>query len=132
MGLLIPITGVAQDYRVPGAYAEILFAQGPASAAAGVRQVVLVMPKLSAGTWTANTMYRVNNEKEAEDGAGAGSPLHRAARKFLRVNKDAKLWAVPYAETSGGTPVAATGTVTLTGTASGTGTIVVTVCGEDC
>lgn len=133
MSLIIPITGVDATYRVPGAYAEILFAQGPASAAAGVREVVLVMPMTSSGTWTANTLYRVPNEATARAGAGPGSPLHRAARKFLSVNKDAKLWAVPYAASSGGSPATATGTITFgTGPATGTGTAIVTICGEDC
>ena len=83
MALLIPITGVAQDYRVPGAFAEILFSQGPASAASGVRGVVFVMPKISAGTWTAAVLYPVSNESDAATGAGEGSPLHRAIRKFM-------------------------------------------------
>jgi phage tail sheath gpL-like len=112
--------------------AEILFAQGPASAAASVREVCFVMPKTSAGTWTANTLYRVGAESVARDGAGAGSPLHRACRKFLLHNKDAKLWAMPYAASSGGSPVAATGTFTVTGPATATGTLSAIVAGELC
>lgn len=132
MSDIIPITGIDQSFRVPGSYVELLFAQGPASASAGVREVVLVAPKISTGAWTAATLYRVNNEADAITGAGEGSPLHRAVRKFLNVNKDAKLWVVPVAETSGGSPVAATGTVTFTTTATATGTAAVTVCGELC
>ncbi|HTJ17827.1 MAG TPA: hypothetical protein VL494_13700 [Steroidobacteraceae bacterium] len=132
MSALIPITGVALDFRVPGAFAEILFAQGPASAAAGERQVVFVMPMLSTGTWTANTLYGpITDSKVAEDGAGAGSPLHRGIRKFLKHNKDAKVWAVPVAETTGGSPVAGTMTITWATAPTGTGTTTVTVCGED-
>src|SRR5688572_18316512 len=112
MALQIPITGVAQDYRVPGSYAEVLFAQGPASASTGVREVVFVMPKISAGTWTAATLYPVANDSEAATGAGEGSPLHRGIRKFMQMNKDAKVYALPVAETSGGSPVAATWTCT--------------------
>lgn len=131
--LQIPITGIAQDYRNPGVYAEILFAQGPASAAAGEREVVFVMPMLSSGTtWTANTRYRVGDASEAETGAGAGSPIHRAVRKYMKHNKDQKVWVVPYLPTSGGSPVAATWTATFATTPTGTGTATVTVCGEDC
>lgn len=115
---LIPITGTPSSYKVPGAYAEILFAQGPASASSGVRRVALAMPMTASGTWTANTVNRVRSEADVEEGAGRGSPAHRAARIFLKANKKAKLYVVPYAATSGGGGVAsATGVITITFTA---------------
>lgn len=131
MALLIPITGVAQSFRVPGSFAEVLFAQGPASAAAGVREVVIAMPMLSTGTWTAGTLYPIGSENDAATGAGLGSPLHRCARIFLKANRNAKLWGLPVAETSSGSPAAATAVLTIATSATGTGTIVVTICGED-
>jgi phage tail sheath gpL-like len=133
MPLSIPITGVGADYRVPGPFVELLFGQGPASASVGAREVVLVMPKISSGTWTAATLYPITNEADAETGAGAGSPLHRAARKFLQINKDAKLWGLPVSETSsagGGT--AATWTCLFATTPTARGTATVTICGEEC
>ncbi len=130
--LVHPVLGVDATYRTPGNYAEVVFAQGPSSAAAGVREVVFVMPKVSTGTWTAGTLYPVRNEKTAEDGGGAGSPIHRGIRKFLKVNKDAKVWALPVSETSGGSPIAATWVLTLATNASGTGTLSVTIAGELC
>lgn len=129
---LIPITGIDATWRVPNVYAELLFGQGPATASAGVREVCFVMPKISTGTWTAATLYRVNSEKDADDGGGSGSPIHRAIRKFLLANKNAKVWALPVAETSGGSPVAATAVLTIATTATGTGTLTATVAGEDC
>lgn len=132
MSLLIPITGIDASFRVPGAFAEILFAQGESSASAGVRTVCFVMPKLSTGTWAANVRVRVNNAGEAEQGGGAGSPIHRGIRKFMSINKDAKVFACPVAETTGGSPIAATATVTFVNAATGTGTVVVTILDEDC
>ena len=132
MTLVLPILGVGEDFVVPGSYAEILFAQGPASAAAATREVCFIMPKTSAGTWTVNTLYPVPNEQTANVGAGVGSPLHRACRIFLTNNKDAKLWAVPYAATSGGSPATATATVTITGTITATGTLSVWIAGVLC
>ncbi len=129
---LIPITGLGLDWKVPNSYVEILFAQGPASAAIAGRDVVFVMPKLSTGTWTAATLYPITSEKTAEDGAGSGSPLHRAVRKFLQVNKDAKLYGLPVAETTGGSPIAATSTVTFATTPTGVGVATVWICGEAC
>jgi phage tail sheath gpL-like len=132
MGLSIPITGVAADWRLPGSYAEILFNQGPATAFAGVRDVVLVMPKTSSGTATVNTRYPIPNEQTAELLGGSGSMIHRAARKFLKVNKDAKLYCVAYAASSGGSPASATAVLTIATTATGPGTLTVMVCGETC
>lgn len=132
MASLIPISGVDQNWLVPGAYAEILFAQGPATAAAPTREIVFVMPKTSAGSWTANTLYQVRDEYSARVGAGVGSPLHRALRKALAHNKDAKFWAVPYSATSGGTPATATATITLSGTVTAGGKVDVIIAGEHC
>jgi phage tail sheath gpL-like len=127
----IPITGVPSTYRVPGQYAEILFAQGPSTAAAPAREVIFVMPTLSSGgTWTAGTVYRVRNEQEAINGAGVGSPLHRAIRKFLRSNTSAKVWALPYAPSSGGAPVKAALTVTWTNAATAVGITSLWVAGD--
>jgi phage tail sheath gpL-like len=127
----IPITGVPSTYKLPGNYAEVIFAQGPSTASAGEREVVLCMPMLSSGAaWTANTLYQIKNEQDAIDGAGAGSPLHRAARRFLTSNKRAKLWALPYAETSGGAPVKADLTVTWTSDPTASGVTRLWICGE--
>lgn len=127
---LIPIAGIPSSYRTPGSYAEIDFAQGPGTSSAGVRSVIFVMPKTAAGAWTVNTVYEVKNEGTARDGAGVGSPLHRGLRAFLKRNKRAKVYALPYAATSGGSPVAATGTITYATTATGIGSTVVTALGE--
>ena len=128
----IPILGIGGDWRKPGAFSEIRFAQGATSAGAGEREVVFVMPKLSTGTWTAAKLYRATSESEVETGAGAGSPMHRAARKFFQHNKDAKCWFLPVAETTGGSPIAATATVTFTSTPAATGVATVWICGESC
>lgn len=132
MSLQIPITGLGPDWVLPGGYLELLFGQGPAGAFAPGREAVLVMPKTSAGTWTANTIYPIRNAAEAEVGAGAGSPLHRGALAFRTFNKDAKLWGVPYGASADGAPATATGTVAITATVTAPGTITVWVCNEPC
>lgn len=125
------LTGIPSGYRTPIFAAEILFAQGPASAASGERQVVFVMPKTSAGTWTVNKLYGpIANEAEVETGGGAGSPIHRGIRAFLRLNKDARVYAVPYAATSGTTDVAAALDLDIATNATGAGTITLYIAGE--
>lgn len=116
-----PLTGLPSSYRVPGQFGEVAFNQGPSAAAASAWDVAFVMPKLSAGTWTVNTRYRVKSEIEVRNGAGAGSPMHRAVKKFLENNKDSAIYCVPYAASSGGSPATATGTITWATTPTGTG-----------
>jgi phage tail sheath gpL-like len=133
---LIPITGWPSNYRTPGTGIELRFAQGPSSAEAGIRDVCFVMPKLaSGGTWQANMVQRVTSEADAIAGAGAGSPLHRACRAFLRRNKTAKLFALPYLPSSGTAGTADLDVTVSFGSGSNptaTGTIRLTVCGEAC
>lgn len=119
----IPIQGVGSSYLVPGAYLELNLAQGVSTAAAPGRDVIYVMPKLSTGTWTNNTVYQVTSESQVIDGAGAGSPLHRAIRKHLSANKTSKVFALPYAATSGAGATAADGYFTFSGTATGSGIV---------
>lgn len=127
----IPLTGIAANYRKPGNFAEVLFGQGPSTASGGVRKVLITGPMLGSGAaWTAGTMVQVKSEADAIAGAGAGSPLHRAIRAFLLANSGAVVYALPYAASSGGTPVAATGTITITGTPTASGVIQAMVCGE--
>ena len=126
------LTGISEGFRTPGNFAEILFAQGPASAAAGAREVVFVMPMTSVGTWTSGTLYSIANADDAKEGGGVGSPIARGITKFLTINKDAKVWALPVAETTGGTPVAATSVLTIATTPTGVGTVSVTIAGVLC
>ena len=113
---LYPITGIPSTWRLPGGYAEILFAQGASSAQAGVRTICYCMPKLVAsGTWTAATMYGpLKSDQDAITGAGEGSPLHRAIKIGMKANPHARHYALPYLPSSGAGAAAATGTITVT------------------
>lgn len=128
----IPITGVPSNYLTPGTYIEIVFAQGASSAAAGIRECIFIMPMLAAGAaWTADTVYGpIKNEQEAQDGAGQGSPLHRAIRRALRANPGGRYFCIPYLPTLGGAPVAADGTITWVTDPTDSGVTRAYVCGE--
>ena len=127
----IPITGIPSNFRIPGGFVEILFAQGPASSAVGVREAVIAMPKLSGGSATAATLTGpIRDEQHMIDLSGAGSPAHIAARAFLRVNPNAKLWYLAVAETTGGTPAKADLDVTFATNPTASGTAEVFVGGE--
>lgn len=132
MPAVIPVTGFASNYRTPSIGLELVFAQGESIGGAGARQCVQVGPKLASGTWTANTLYGpIKSEQEVIDGAGAGSCLHRWFRKFAKANKRASVYILPCAETSGGTPLQAIGTMAITGTATSDKTWTFMVCDEE-
>ena len=130
MTLQIPITGISENYRVPGAYVQLLFGQGPSSAKVGEREICLVMPKADSADWTAGVLYEISNEQDAIDGGGDGFPVHLGARRFLRANQDGKLWALPVAETTGGTEVQGTFAVTFTTDPTASGSASVWINGE--
>lgn len=126
---LIPITGVPSSDRVPGTYLELLFNQGQSSAGAGARDAVYVVPMLAAGTAQANQLVQVKNEGSAQDLFAPGSMAHRVCRMHFNVNKFNKVYVLPFNETSAdGT--AADGYIDIDGTATASGVLRATVCGE--
>lgn len=127
---LQPITGYPSSWRAPFVAMELLLGQGPSSAAAGPREACYTGPITASGTWTPGTLYPISNEQDAINGAGVGSPLHRMVRFHLKCNPRGKVYALPYAATSGGSPVAATGTITYATSPTATGQTQVYVCGE--
>lgn len=132
---LQPITGFPSSYRAPFTAVEINFGQGPSTAEGAVRSTLYTGPKTSAGTGTVGTVYRITREQDAIDVAGVGSFLHRMCRLHLMVDKDAKLFAMPYAASSGSGVATATGTITITMSSgsnpTATGRLLATVCGEE-
>jgi phage tail sheath gpL-like len=127
---LQPIQGYPSSWHSPFVAMELDLGQGPSSAAAGPREACYVGPMTSAGTWTAGTLYPVSNEQDAINGAGVGSPLHRMIRFHLKSNPNGKIYALPYAASSGAGGVAATGTITWATNPGKSGQTRVWVCGE--
>jgi phage tail sheath gpL-like len=125
----IPVTGIPSTFIVPGMYAEIIFAQGPSVATGGARSVIYVVPKLSTGEWTVNTVVKVRSENEAITGGGAGSVAHLSAARHFRANRKGNVYFLPYNPTSG-SAVNADGYIKFTGTATATGSVTAVVAGE--
>lgn len=121
---------ISPSYLTPGAYAAINLAMGPGTAAVGDRDIVIVAPKTSTGTYTVNTLYPVEREGDVATGGGNGSPGHRTIRRILKGNRRTRLWIVVYAETSGGGPVAAKTDLVISGSPTASGWADVFVCGE--
>lgn len=132
---LIPILGYPSSWRAPFSAVQIDFGQGPSTASGGKRRVVYFTPKLSTGTGTNGTAYKIDREQDAINVAGVGSFGHRMCRLHLMVDKDADVWLVPYAPSSASGIATATGTITFTMSSgsnpTATGTAYITACGVE-
>lgn len=124
----INLVGFSSSDPVPGEYVEVNFAQGDASLSSGIYAALLLANKTSAGSATADTVVygpttptSLGSESDCIALFGAGSEMHRAYRRFIAVNKTTPIYALAVSE--GGSSVAATGTVTVSTTATGAGTL---------
>lgn len=132
MPAIVPVTGYPSDYRTPGIGMELVFAQGESISGSGSREILITGPLLATGTYVAGTLYGpIKTEYEVEVGGGAGGCLHRMFRKISRANKSATVYILPCAETTGGSPIKATGDMVLTGTATANFTFTYTICEEE-
>lgn len=125
------LTGLPSSFRVPITAAEIVMGQGASNAPLGARDTIYVGPMLSSGAAAAaSTVYEIGSEAEAIELFGAGSPLHRALRMHIRANKNGRVYACAYAPSSGDGLDVATEDITITGTATGTGRIILEAAGD--
>jgi phage tail sheath gpL-like len=89
---------------------------------------------MSGGAYTATgsaeslVPYRIGSAQEAANFWGAGSHLHRQALAFFRNNAFTELWGIGIDDPVSG--VAASGTLTMSGTATASGTLYVYVGGN--
>lgn len=129
MAATIRIPGIADNFRTPGGWAHIDFAQGPANAALGPRTSVVVGPKLATGSATANVLYSLPDEGTAATLAGTGAPPHRLARKYLSYGSASPLYGVFYTPTTG---TAASKSFAITGAPTKRGQADAQVCDSIC
>lgn len=113
---------------VPGTYIEVKFAQGQSNGSNTTKRVLLMGAKTTAGTATTNTIvYAIGTEAEAITLFGAGSKLHRMARRFMQACPNAALYGIAATESAG---VVATDNVTFAGVAGSAGVVTYTLCGD--
>ncbi len=127
MATAVPLTGLAANDPVPGAYLEIVFAAGPAPIGGGTYAALLVGNKAASGTATENTTIygpdtatTLNSTVEANTLFGERSELARMYRAFLMINNSTPVYAIAVAESAG---AAATGAITLATTATSAGAL---------
>lgn len=116
MATILPLT------RIPNIYVESDLSQARIVGGNQPHNCLLVGYKLAAGTATEGQPVKVTSEGNARTLFGAGSQLHRMAKRYLSYRFGApQLWALPMAEAAGGAK--ATGQLSITGTATEAGTL---------
>lgn len=117
------------DIRTGGQFIEIDNNKAlGGSLVAQARRILVIGNKLATGTLPAATLSRVNDPSEAATYWGRGSVMHELLRSMRQVNKESDMWGVALDDLLGG--VQATKTLTLTGPATGAGTLALRINGE--
>ncbi|ECQ0169777.1 phage tail protein, partial [Salmonella enterica] len=119
-------TVISASTRVPGTYVGFDFSRAGRALAADGQSVVILGQRL-AGTVAALTPTDVFSGNEAAQYFGRGSQVHRMVMRAIDANSNIQLSVCALDDDPAG--VAATGSVMLSGTASGTGQVRLQVAG---
>ena len=114
---------IPDNIRVPGIYIEIDPSKAAGGGAVMERRLLLVGQRLAAGTVAALSAVRLGSQAgdQAAQAFGEGSMLHGMAAAARKANDYVDIWAIALDDDVAG--VAATGTVTLSGVPTATGTL---------
>lgn len=117
----ITFNSIPVDIRTPGQYVEVDHTKALRGLPNMSRRMLFIGNKLAAGTAVPSQLYRINNAAEAATLFGRGSVLQEMLTAARAANKESDMWAVALVDNAGG--VAATHTLTVTGPATGAGSI---------
>jgi phage tail sheath gpL-like len=117
----ISFNSVPSNLRVPFMAVEFDATRASQGPALLTYRALMIGQKTSAGTWTANTLNNVISAAQVLTGAGRGSMLHRQAIAWFANNQSTELWIGVLADNGAG--VAASGTITVSGPATASGTL---------
>lgn len=124
-------TSVPASTRRPGTFFEFNIASAARGLAALPQRMALIGTQDSTATKTAATVNQVFSEAEADSFYGVGSPLALMVKFALRAGrafgKSAEVHAVGIADPAG---TAATRTLTVAGTATASGEVIVGIAGR--
>lgn len=123
----ILLVGIGANFVNPGIYTQVNFAAGPTMGAPAGQTALIIGNKTSTGTATPDTVVYgpdtptpMQTESDVITLFGAGSQVHRAWKRFVKVNKTTPVYAIAAAESAG---AQATGNVTVLTTATSAGNI---------
>lgn len=115
------------DWRVPGQYIEIDNTKAVRGLPGMPRKILILGQRLAAGTVAAGVLTRVSRKEDGVGYFGRGSMLAQMIAASIKVNPYTETWALALDDLVAG--VAATGTITVTGSATAAGTLYVYVGG---
>lgn len=126
--MTVPFNTIPANLRVPFFYGEMDASQ--ASYFSFNKRTLILGQMLAAGAaaGAANVPVLVSSVSQAQQFFGRGSMLARMFAKYRGVDAAGEVWVIPQLDNAAG--VAATGQVTVTGPASGSGTINLYVAGQ--
>ncbi len=122
----ISFNSIPDALRIPGVYIE--FDNSLANNASPEFKVLVIGQRLSTGTVAEGVPTRVTSPAQAEEYFGRGSMLAEQLIALLAANQWMNVTAIALDESAAG--AAATGTITLTGPATSTGTLALYVAGK--
>lgn len=108
------------DIRKPGSYTKINAAGGNTALPSTTMKIAIVAPMLASGSKAANVPVEVFSPADAGLYWGKGSILHRMIKALFRAYEYASVTGVGVLDDAAGVPAAFV--ITLTGTATGSGT----------
>lgn len=111
---------IPTDWRVPGQYIEIDHTKAVRGLPGMPRRILLIGQRLSAGSVAAGVLTRVTRKEDGVNYFGRGSMLAQMISAAIRVNPYTEMWALALDDLGAG--VAATFTVTVTGSPTESGT----------
>jgi phage tail sheath gpL-like len=117
--MAVSFSEIPNGWRVPGVWAEV-----DGSAAATVSDstaALLIGQALAAGTATRNVPIRISSAAAAITAFGRASALARMCQAWFANNQTTELWCLPVDDNGAG--VAASATVTLSGTSTAAGVL---------
>lgn len=124
----ISFDNIPSSIRKPGKYFEFNTKLAVRTLPGNLQKVLIVGQRIAAGTVAANVVTDIFSDAEAATYFGNGSQLHLMCRAAIKANPYLALQAIAMDDAGAG--VLASGTVTLTGPATGAGVLTVKVAGK--
>lgn len=124
----ISFNSIPADIRVPLAYIEFDNSRAVLGTPAIPHKILAIGQRLAAGTVAAGVPTRVNSAAAAEQYFGRGSMLAEMFAALKAANRHTETWAIALDDAGAGAD--ATGTITITGPATASGTIALMIAGK--
>ncbi|WP_311515261.1 phage tail sheath subtilisin-like domain-containing protein [Oligella urethralis] len=119
---------IPSSIRRPGKYFEFNTKLAVRTLPGNLQRVLLVGQRLTSGTTPALTVVDIHSDVLAAEYFGYGSIAHKMARAAIKANPYAQISMVAVDDDDAG--VAATGKITVAGTAASVGDVTLTIAGE--